>query len=111
MNIDSAEPTLHERQPDFKGCLSPDPMKLEGGEQTNNSVRHPLTDSGKTVMFREGGINECVHTASRFEEYAPIYQSTQIFWVNTIRDRIASPNRTLRFGKIENFLDLTQLHK
>ena len=119
MNVD--------RHPDFKGCLSPNAMKLEGGEQTNYPMFHPLTGSGETVMFGEFRINIGIHPTTRFEQYAPIYQATQIFWMNatrdsakpTLRERIASPNRTLRFDEIENSLlywrgcinDLIRLHK
>jgi hypothetical protein len=102
MNVD--------RHPDFKGCLSPNAMILESGEQTNYPMLHPLTSNGKTVMFGDFRIDVRVHPATRFEQYAPIYQAAQIFWMDatrdsaepTLRERIASPNRTLRFDKIEN---------
>gem|GEM_PF-3685945 len=49
MNVD--------RHPDFKGCLSPNPVKLEDGEQTNYPMFYSLTGNGKTMMFGEGGID------------------------------------------------------
>jgi hypothetical protein len=104
MNVD--------RYPDFKGCLRPYAMILESGEQTNYPMLYPLTGNGETVIFAEFGIDVSVHPSTRFEQYAAIYQAAQIFWMNatrdsaepTLRERIASPNRTLRFGKIENSL-------
>jgi hypothetical protein len=66
MNVEACAP-LGGCHPDFKGCLSPDAMILEGGEQINYPTLHPLTGNGETVMFGKGGIDVCVHSATRFE--------------------------------------------
>jgi hypothetical protein len=64
MNVEACAP-LGGRHPDFKGCLSPNAMILESGEQTNYPTLHPLTGNGETVMLGELGINISLFCHSR----------------------------------------------